>query len=851
MIATRPDPPGFWRTVRLLLAAARSRSIGRQAHQQQLLSQRSGSGATDWGCLGLLGFVVFMAALNVCAAFCVREAVESGQQIEVRRQGKIVVSDAFFAVATKADVTSRSRLGPTYYTHEATRIARRAGGSEEDIAQTLRKAVGAHGSGDLIAESEASPGLRALATSGPVPMLLGSLVLLWWLVMMALQGEGVELDTQRRRHPMWEWLFSHPIPAGAVFFAEMLSPLAANPVYWSGPLFCGVVYTFVYGPGLGLVAGLLVGVPVTVAAACMGKALEIAVILRFPARSRGAMIGLMSWAAFASLMLFFVGLLAIPRVVAATSGVLVPLSALPWPFLGWLLGAQADGTFLFSAGVASCMVFAVVATAVSVWFSTWGAQRGLSGNLGRADITPAGSPTKAARFGKDPMYRKEFLWFARDRSAIVQSILIPLTIASFQLVNLRGLLSMAQGAWNYLCGAAILFGTYFLWVLGPRSLSSEGSALWIAMTWPRGLESLLKAKAWLWSMISTGIVAIVLAYVAFVFPASIWQIALVGVGWFLFARSMAEKTVTLVTVTSASGEQEKIPWGRRMAAQLGMLTFAIGILTRQWHLAVIGIVFSWLTAAAMWQNFRARLPFLFDPWSEEPPPAPTLMHAMVAISILIELAAVLAGGFAGLAGQQYVGVALSFGYVISAVVVCVGTEMFLRGRGVDLGDVIQWQSPGANPPDAVAWWRDRSEAAQILRGLLMGAVCGLSIGLLARGYEGLLHFVPAADELLRQSQEKMATLPGLRVYYAVMAIGFAPFAEEYLFRGLLYRALDREWGGWSAVLGSAAFFAIYHPVLAWLPVFMLGAANALVFKKTGDLLPAVILHMVYNAVVLA
>jgi membrane protease YdiL (CAAX protease family) len=83
-----------------------------------------------------------------------------------------------------------------------------------------------------------------------------------------------------------------------------------------------------------------------------------------------------------------------------------------------------------------------------------------------------------------------------------------------------------------------------------------------------------------------------------------------------------------------------------------------------------------------------------------------------------------------------------------------------------------------------------------------------------------------------------------------MAIGVAPFAEEYLFRGLLFRALDVEWGGWRAVLGSAAFFAIYHPPLSWLPVALLGAANALLFKSTRRLAPAVALHMVYNAIVL-
>ncbi len=47
------------------------------------------------------------------------------------------------------------------------------------------------------------------------------------------------------------------------------------------------------------------------------------------------------------------------------------------------------------------------------------------------------------------------------------------------------------------------------------------------------------------------------------------------------------------------------------------------------------------------------------------------------------------------------------------------------------------------------------------------------------------------------------------------------------------------------------FFSIYHPALSWLPVFLLGTKNALLFKRTGRLMPAVILHMVYNAVVLS
>ena len=118
------------------------------------------------------------------------------------------------------------------------------------------------------------------------------------------------------------------------------------------------------------------------------------------------------------------------------------------------------------------------------------------------------------------------------------------------------------------------------------------------------------------------------------------------------------------------------------------------------------------------------------------------------------------------------------------------------------------------------------------------------------GYMTVLQHIPATAEILRKSHEQMAKIPNFKLSYTVMAVLFAPFAEEYLFRGLLYRTLDREWGGWHAVIGSAAFFAIYHPPLSWLPVALLGVVNALLFKKIGRLAPAVVLHMVYNAVVL-
>lgn len=847
--------PSFWRTAGILLGAARKRAAGRRRRQQQLLQNRAGKSATNWSGVGFAFAVLFMIALHIWAAFGVRMAVETGELVEVEREGKIVVNRWFLdaaKAATESPSTRTYQAPPPNYAYEASNLAERYGGDKKAIEQKLRDAVRDHGTRDFVSSDDAAPGMTAFLTSGPFAPIFGSMVLLLWAVMLVFQGEGLELDLQRRRHPMWEWLFSHPVPAGAVFFAEMFSPIAANPIYWGAPLFVGFLYGAVYDSGLAILSLFLVGVPVTIAAACLGKALEIGVILRFSPRSRGAMVGIMGWLGYASMMMFFFGALVMPKIATAVEKYLNALTVLPWPWLRLFLGGQADGSFSFVSGVLACWLASGITIAGAIRFSVWGAQQGLTGNFAAADARPSASRIAGARFGKEPLYRKEFLWFIRDRSAIVQTILIPLTVASFQLFNLRGVLRYAEGAWNYLCGAAILFGTYFLWILGPKSLSSEGSALWIGLTWPRGLESLLKAKAWLWSLISSGIVGLVLCYAAFVYPAERVKILLVGICWFIFARSMAEKTVTLVTVPSSSGEQEKIPWGRRMAAQLGMLTFAIGVLSQQWHVAFMGIVYSYITAAAMWQNFRARLPYLYDPWSEKLPPPPTLMHAMIAISILVEAGAVIAGIVVAAAGGENIGMALAIGYGVCAVAVSIGVYNFLNNRGVPNREIWRWEPAEAAGADARRWWFGAgAQKSALVQLLVVAAAGGALLGILAHGYLEILLHIPASAEIIRTSQEAMAKIPGLKISYAVMAVGFAPFAEEYLFRGLLYRALDREWGGWRAVVGSAAFFAIYHPPLAWVPVALLGAINALLFKKTGRLAPAVVLHMVYNAVVLA
>ena len=91
-----------------------------------------------------------------------------------------------------------------------------------------------------------------------------------------------------------------------------------------------------------------------------------------------------------------------------------------------------------------------------------------------------------------------------------------------------------------------------------------------------------------------------------------------------------------------------------------------------------------------------------------------------------------------------------------------------------------------------------------------------------------------------------AAFPGVADFHCGDGDRVGPFAEEYLFRGLLFRALDSEWGWWKAVAGSAALFAIYHQPLVWPMVFSLGALDAVLFRKTRRLAPAVVLHIAFT-----
>lgn len=77
----------------------------------------------------------------------------------------------------------------------------------------------------------------------------------------------------------------------------------------------------------------------------------------------------------------------------------------------------------------------------------------------------------------------------------------------------------------------------------------------------------------------------------------------------------------------------------------------------------------------------------------------------------------------------------------------------------------------------------------------------------------------------------------------------APIAEEIFFRGVLYTALKRRFGIILGIIFSAVAFAVVHgSAIQIFPLFLIGLALALIYEKSGLLLPSIATHSLFNAI---
>jgi hypothetical protein len=84
--------------------------------------------------------------------------------------------------------------------------------------------------------------------------------------------------------------------------------------------------------------------------------------------------------------------------------------------------------------------------------------------------------------------------------------------------------------------------------------------------------------------------------------------------------------------------------------------------------------------------------------------------------------------------------------------------------------------------------------------------------------------------------------------FAVVAV-VGPLLEEVLLRGVVLGAMARRVGAWPAIVASALAFALLHASLwSLLPLTVLGVGLGWLATRSRSLWPAVIAHVLYNAV---
>ena len=127
------------------------------------------------------------------------------------------------------------------------------------------------------------------------------------------------------------------------------------------------------------------------------------------------------------------------------------------------------------------------------------------------------------------------------------------------------------------------------------------------------------------------------------------------------------------------------------------------------------------------------------------------------------------------------------------------------------------------------------------------------IWLISGAWVGLLTGLQKLDILDELPPQELVTLFGKGenslaiVLLAVFAVALAPFVEEIIFRGAIYRFLKGHTNIFTAQLISGAFFAMVHSnLMSFLPLLTIGVLLAQLYEKEGNILPSMIYHAYWN-----
>jgi membrane protease YdiL (CAAX protease family) len=430
-----------------------------------------------------------------------------------------------------------------------------------------------------------------------------------------------------------------------------------------------------------------------------------------------------------------------------------------------------------------------------------------------------------------PVQRRELRLLGRDRTFMVQTLFFPAMIVGFQIFFTAGT-SVFVGAVEHpsnLTAIAFVVAAYTLAFSAFQTLNAEGHALWILYCVPHSLESVLWQKAKLWTTI------------AMIYPAAIFGVAL-AVAWHVSLQFIGFAFIVLLgvpifaVIATALGvfacdplQQDIYRRVRLTHMYLYMMLasfYAYAIYASTiWQRAAL-IILTALVAIALWQKARDQLDYLLDP-SASPPPRVSVSDGLIAALMFFVLQAILT-------------------LLLTAWKILPPAETIwiaFCGAGATTYAVMRlvyWRAGTADVP--------RMLHDDVSRALLWGIIGGVASSLAALIYIQVIQSIDVFPALRQQGQ---VTNASIALWLAILAVVAAPVFEEFIFRGLIFGGLRRSVNVAIATLASAAIFAIVHPPVSVIPVFVMGVCAALVYERTRMLAAPVVSHAIYNAAVVA
>jgi membrane protease YdiL (CAAX protease family) len=420
--------------------------------------------------------------------------------------------------------------------------------------------------------------------------------------------------------------------------------------------------------------------------------------------------------------------------------------------------------------------------------------------------------------------RRELTLLARDRNFLVQSLVVPLLIVGGQI--LIGTSGVASDMWrnpNVLASVAFGLAAYSLSMSAFQTLNAEGHALWLLYTFPRSIEGVLTDKAKLWGALSLAYPLALFSIGAFTIPEIDWKFLGAMLTAFLGIPIYAFIAVALGVFGSNPLEQHQAHRVKPAYVYIYMTLsglYVYAVVTPNLYQRLVFIVLTLLLAFALWQKARDQLPYLLDP-DASPPPRISTSDGLIAAMVF---------------------------FVLQAVVLLVASSGTPSGADV----MIAFTIGGALTYALMRWVYASARTNEVPRmfGAASRPLLGVGAGLAAGAFGALYLFALTGTTLLDEAAESATDYATLGLWVLPLALIAAPVFEEFIFRGLIFGGLRRSFGALPSAIASAAVFAIMHPPISVVPVFVLGFAAAWVYERTRSLLAPMLTHAVYNAVVI-